>query len=49
MLCYLLHWSNYIAFLCLTELPDDLMDRIDRLSDKLTDLDDLRAKVCMNG
>ena len=40
--------NNFTYVMYITELPDDLMERIEQMSNRMNELNDLRAKVRVN-
>lgn len=40
--------SNFTYVMYIEELPDDLMERIEQMSNRMNELNDLRAKVRVN-
>ena len=40
--------SNFTYVMYIAELPDDLMERIEQMSNRMNELNDLRAKVRVN-
>ena len=40
--------NNFTYVIYIAELPDDLMERIEQMSNRMNELNDLRAKVRVN-